>query len=180
MFYLAYGSNLHPARLQVRAPAARLLGKTVLTGYELHFHKRSVIDDSGKCSISRADKSVHAAVYELSDRDKALLDEVEGFGIGYRYEVLEIAEFGECFTYVATDTHVDDSLRPYSWYKELVLIGCEALQFPKSYIAAVAMVETLEDPDRQRHTEHMRIVHRARHKITARREGRHETPHRNS
>ncbi|MDH3767197.1 MAG: gamma-glutamylcyclotransferase [Gammaproteobacteria bacterium] len=160
MRYLAYGSNLHPARLRARSPSARLLGKAVVAGHALRFHKRSIIDGSGKCSIAKADDSIHVAVYELSNSDGVLLDEAEGLGIGYRHQTIAVAEFGECITYVATETHVDDSLRPYTWYKELVLLGCASLQFPQDYIDSIETVASQEDPDRQRHEENMQIVHR--------------------
>ena len=48
--YLAYGSNLHPLRLTLRVPSARVIGVVEMPGYMLEFHKRS-IDGSGKCLI---------------------------------------------------------------------------------------------------------------------------------
>jgi hypothetical protein len=42
--YFAYGSNLHPLRLQERVPSAALLGWTHLHGWELRFDKRGRTD----------------------------------------------------------------------------------------------------------------------------------------
>lgn len=161
MRYAAYGSNLHPARLGERVPSATLLGQAVVLDRTLQFHKRSK-DGSGKCNITTGEDRVYVAVYEIAPHDKAKLDQIEGLGIGYRVEFLDVPNHGECFTYVATDTHIDESLKPYSWYKELVVAGSEYLQFPRQYVEWIAAFQSWNDPDHQRHAEHMNIVRRAR------------------
>jgi len=83
-------------------------------------------------------------------------------GSGYTVEAIEVPGFGECFTYVATASYIDDKLRPYSWYKELVLVGCNALGFPGSYIGRIREIASINDPDRARHANNMKIVERAR------------------
>jgi gamma-glutamylcyclotransferase len=158
MLYAAYGSNLHPARLRERLSSATLLGKATVAGKALRFHKRGH-DGSGKCNIIAAGGEICVAVYEIAAPQKPKLDEIEG--VGYRIETLHVADYGECFTYVATNTHIDESLKPFSWYKELVIAGCENLQFPRHYIEQIEAVESWEDPDRKRHAEHMMIVRRA-------------------
>jgi hypothetical protein len=50
--------------------------------------------------------------------------------------------------YVAS--HVDDSLRPYSWYRDLVLDGAEAIGLPIEWIVGVRAVDVLDDPDEER------------------------------
>ena len=55
LYYLAYGSNLHPVRLTERVPSARFLGLTSLFGYQLRFHKRHEPDGSGKCNMYHTD-----------------------------------------------------------------------------------------------------------------------------
>ncbi|MFM9835765.1 MAG: gamma-glutamylcyclotransferase family protein [Methylophilaceae bacterium] len=77
VFYLAYGSNLHPVRLKERVSSAKLIGVIELYGYELAFHKLST-DESGKCLLNKtgADSSmVFAALYEFDDKDKGALDD---------------------------------------------------------------------------------------------------------
>ena len=71
-------------------------------------------------------------------------------------------EFGECFTYVARASYIDDDLRPYSWYKELVLVGCEALCLPIDYITMIHEIAAIDDPDKARHAINMQIVEQAR------------------
>lgn len=166
MFYVAYGSNLHPARLSLRLPESRFRGTATISGRMLRFHKRS-IDSSGKCNIATGAGSIHVAVYKLNRREKAELDEIERLGSGYDEETIELPGFGECFTYVATASHIDDGLRPFSWYKELVLAGCEYLEFPTHYTSVIRGIATIDDPDRERHAMNMQIVDIARNSTSA-------------
>lgn len=146
MRYAAYGSNLHPLRLVARAPSAVLLGTGYLQQWSLRFHKKSM-DNSGKCNVIATTGGIHVAVYEMNYEDKLLLDRIEGLGSGYRTGSIRVPEFGDCFTYVAEETHIDDSLTPYDWYRELVLLGCLELAFPDAYVKSVRSVEVQEDPD---------------------------------
>lgn len=157
MLYAAHGSNLHPARLALRLPGSKFEGTGTVAGRRLRFHKRSV-DQSGKCNIATGTGRVHVAVYQLSETEKARLDEIEGAGQGYTAESIEVPGFGECFTYIAELSHIDDGLRPYSWYKGLVLAGCEVLDFPADYTAWVRNIEATEDPNIERHASNMKIV----------------------
>ncbi len=161
MLYAAYGSNLHPLRLSLRLPEARFEGTAAIPGRRLCFHKRSK-DHSGKCNIVACSSSVHVAVYELDEQQKIRLDQIEGVGSGYTVEAIEVPGFGECLTYAATASYIDDELRPYSWYKELVLVGCDALGLPGSYIARIREIASINDPDRARHANNMKIVEQAR------------------
>ena len=77
-------------------------------------------------------------------------------------EEIEVPGFGECLTYMATASFIDDDLRPYSWYKALVLAGCERLRLPTDYIAMIQGITSIEDPDRARHANNMKIVEQTR------------------
>lgn len=160
--YAAYGFNLHPIRLLDRVPSAKLLGKGILEGKALRFHKRSK-DGSGKCNIVDDDKQqVYVAVYELNESEKPALDNAEGVGYGYRAEEVKAVGFGKCFTYIAEDSHIDDSLKPYTWYKEMILVGCEKLEIPMSYIDRIRCVDADEDFEKQRQAKNMELVARAK------------------
>ena len=160
--YAAYGSNLHPIRLSDLVPSAKLLGKGILEGKALRFHKRSK-DDSGKCNIIDDDKQqVYVAVYEIDESEKPALGNAEGVGYGYRTEEVKVVGFGKCFTYIAENSHIDDSLKPYTWYKELVLVGCEKLEIPMTYINRIRGVDADEDFEKQRQAKNMELVARAK------------------
>lgn len=157
--YAAYGSNLHPVRLTTRIPAARLEGVARLAGWQFRFHKRGG-DGSGKGNIVEAEGDVYVAVYDIPDDGMATLDRIEGEG--YRRERIEVAEFGECFTYIADASHVDDSLQPYDWYREMVLLGCRRLAFPDEYASLIGHTAPSEDPDLERRRSNWAIVERLR------------------
>jgi len=161
MRYAAYGSNLHPLRLQERVPSAKLLTCVNVPNWQLLFHKRGQ-DGSGKCSIVRAGQSVYFAIYEMDETDKPTLDRAEGLNFGYEQTVLNIPALGECFAYIASQTHVEERLKPFSWYKELVLVGVEHHRLPAEYLRTVQAVESIRDPDNHRHNLHMSLATRAR------------------
>jgi hypothetical protein len=146
MRYASYGSNLHPLRLANRLPSAQLITVGYLPNWSLRFHKRSK-DQSGKCNIRIGSDGVHFAIFEISAEDKVKLDKIEGVGFGYSEISLYIPGLGDCASYTAEESHIDDSLQPYDWYKELVLIGARFHGFPNDYLKRVESIQVLRDPD---------------------------------
>jgi hypothetical protein len=140
------------------------VGNSAISGKSLCFHKRGG-DRSAKCNIVPGTGNIYIAVYEISRREKLLLDRIEGVGCGYFTETIDAPGFGDCFVYIASSSHVDNGLRPYTWYKDLVLAGCEAHRFPSDYIATIRSVAAIADPDRDRHHNNMQIVERARQTV---------------
>lgn len=146
MRYAAYGSNLHPLRLSERISSARLVGTGNVPDWSLHFHKRSN-DGSGKCSILAGGDGIHVAVFDVSSADKLVLDRIEGLNVGYAETSLSVVGVGDCVAYIAETSHVDDSLLPYDWYKELVLSGARFHGFPESYLDGISQQPACLDPD---------------------------------
>jgi hypothetical protein len=154
--YFAYGSNMSTHRLRARMPSCEPLGVAVLLGHALRFHKRSK-DRSGKCNAFATDEGqqVIGVLFRFDPADRAALDKAEGLGNGYEHAtVTVINEQGrrrKVLTYRATADAIDDSLAPYSWYKDLVLAGCAEHNLPSDYVARyVDSVPATEDPDRAR------------------------------
>lgn len=159
MLYAAYGSNLHPFRLQQRTPSARLVGTGAIAHYALRFHKRGYRDFSGKCNlISHPNSTAYVAIYDIPTSEMDLLDLAEGAGAGYDRTTLNVAGFGDCIIYLAAAPHIDEKLRPFSWYKALVLAGCERLAFPKSYADKIRVIKPIADLECDRHRIHMKLV----------------------
>ena len=158
--YLAYGSNLHPARLRERVPSARPVGVVGLDGWLLRFHKRGR-DNSGKCNIIRshmpADR-VYAAVYEIDRGEKRALDEAESLGCGYEEMSLAVGRNGRAFCYVASAGFIDESLLPYTWYRNYVSAGARLHRLPEAYVRTIEVVEAVQDPDSDRHEINMKIM----------------------
>lgn len=101
---------------------------------------------------------VYIAVYEMSVADKQELDRIEGVGAGYVDARIAVPEVGECATYIATASHIDDTLQPYDWYKELVLLGCRELRLPKEYVERIESVAPITDPDPHRRGDNWETV----------------------
>lgn len=159
MLYAAYGSNLLPFRLQQRTPSARLVRTSAIAHYALRFHKRGYRDFSGKCNLIRQqDKTAFVAIYDIDKREIPLLDRAEGAGAGYDRTLMTIDGFGDCMIYLAASAYIDDSLLPFSWYKALVIAGCERLAFPASYVGSIRTVADLRDADCTRHDIHMKLI----------------------
>ncbi|MEL7069047.1 MAG: gamma-glutamylcyclotransferase family protein [Cyanobacteria bacterium J06581_3] len=159
MLYAAYGSNLHPFRLQARTPSARLLGTGAIAHHTLRFHKRGYRDFSGKCNlISQYNNTAYVAVYDIPSHEMSLLDKAEGAGAGYDRKTIAVDGFGDCIIYLAAAAHIDDSLLPFCWYKALVVAGCEQLGFPDSYVEAVRTVKAVRDLEGDRRNLHMALV----------------------
>ncbi len=154
--YFAYGSNMSTARLRERVPSCKPLGIATLPGHELRFHKRS-IDESGKCNAfaSGNDKSVIGVLFSFDPAERAKLDKTEGVGSGYEHVMVTVindkGRRRKVLTYLATPDHIDDSLKPYGWYKDFVLAGGREYGLPPKYIAeCIESVEAVEDPDKER------------------------------
>lgn len=159
--YAAYGSNLHPQRLRERIRSATLRGTGFLSKFTLQFHKRGQ-DFSAKCGFSDCGEGLHVAVYEMHASDRKVLDGIEGVGKGYDLREVSVPGFGKCFTYVASRTHIDELLRPFDWYRDMVLLGCLRHAFPAAYCDRVAALPVIEDPDPVRRARNWRTVERLR------------------
>lgn len=163
IYYFAYGSNLHPMRLMERAPSAELVGMAKHYNHKLTFHKKSN-DDSSKCNMfnSAAESDViYGAIYKLNPEDKNKLDRFEGKGYGYIDNQILLKHNGNeysCFTYLAQQSHIVDNLKPYHWYKNLVILGAQYLKFPERYISSIEAIESMEDPDQERRKEKEELI----------------------
>jgi len=161
MFYFSYGSNMSIKRLKARVPSARARCVATLHGHELRFHKKSN-DGSGKCDAyetSNPGRVVIGVVFEMAETDKPELDSKEGLGYGYEQkEVLVSVPAGgtiRAVTYYAT--RIDSELRPYHWYKHHVLTGAKENGLPDEYVEKINDIESLADPDPERHEHEMAI-----------------------
>jgi hypothetical protein len=156
--YLAYGSNLHPARLQARISSAAFSTTAILHGWSLNFSKIGR-DGSGKCSIVKSNKDVvYGAVYKISIKDLKQLDVIEGIGKGYRSSIVHVPSVGPCNVYVAQQSFVDHQQVPYDWYKALVLAGARYHLLPTEYIAPIEMTRFKVDLNLKRAKDNLSVL----------------------
>lgn len=65
----------------------------------------------------------------------------------------------DAFAYVANPAYINDSLRPYHWYKEYVLRGAREFGLPGRYIDDfIESVASVEDPNARRVRENRRLL----------------------
>lgn len=165
--YFAYGSNMLSRRLRVseRAPSAELVGTAQLRGYRIAFDKRGQ-DGSGKCHVqdcAALQTSVYGVLYRIDAQDWRTLDRAEGRGEGYERIEMSVEIAGRalsCMSYQATD--IQTGLKPFHWYKQLVLAGAEERGLPAEYMSALRAFESIEDADVERRRLHAAILQSAR------------------
>lgn len=156
MKYFAYGSNMCTNRLRARLPSAVFDRKAALHTFTLKFHKRSTTDGSGKCDAFHTGNQsdiVYGVVFEIDESEKPDLDEYEGRGRGYDQITIRVhTDDGllEVFTYVANEKAIDDSLEPYTWYKDLVMSGATQHSLPDSYIRKIQSIKAKQDTNKER------------------------------
>lgn len=85
--YAAYGSNLDPERMAVRAPHSPLQGSGWLPGWRLTFGGEDVSWEGALGTVVEAredegDHQVYVALYDLTPADEESLDKWEGLDIG--------------------------------------------------------------------------------------------------
>lgn len=160
----AYGSNLCIERLRVRTPSAVVVATGTVSGHALRWHKRCP-DGSGKCNaFATGEESdfVWGVVYELTPGDKQALDRFEGLGREYfEKSVRVIAADGalhDATAYVANPERIDESLRPFRWYKAFVTTGARQHGLPDDYCRALEAAAEQEDADAERHARETAVL----------------------
>jgi gamma-glutamylcyclotransferase len=139
--------------MKLRVPSARVFSIGVLARHVLRFHKKSR-DGSGKANAYATQSDVEevwGVVYEINENELAALDEAEGKGHGYdRREVCVTVPKGDkivAWVYTANGESIDDSLRPYGWYKRFVVEGARQHGLPSPYVESIESAGAVDDPD---------------------------------
>lgn len=91
-------------------------------------------------------------LFSFDVTDRPGLDRAEGRGAGYDHiEVTALDTEGGSLnglTYLAHLDHNDDHLKPYGWYRDLVIEGAREHGLPQDYVEGwIKAIEAIEDPD---------------------------------
>ncbi len=159
--YFAYGSNMLHYRLWQRVPSCRVLDCVSVRGYSLNYFIRG-IDNSGKCNIIETGQDidcVHGVVFEMAKSDLHRLDAAEGES----YEKSEIVLQGEveqhrAFVYIGREAYIDTDLKPFDWYKAIVVEGARSHNLPDEYILNLNAVVAKKDSDQERSKNNFKII----------------------
>jgi gamma-glutamylcyclotransferase (GGCT)/AIG2-like uncharacterized protein YtfP len=144
VFYFAYGSNMDWAQMQRRCPSAKFVCVARLPNYCFAIARHSQLRKCGTANIfPETGSEVWGIVYEVSDRDLAILD---GFEDGYRRELGTVHSSNdgdtpfEVLTYIAP--RETDPPPPNPEYKRLILSGAWHWRLPENYCAMLEKIET--------------------------------------
>lgn len=147
-------------RLQQRTPSAVPLGTFSLPKHQIVFHKHGR-DDSAKCDAyytGVSDNIVIGRLYEIAEIEKPALDRAEGLGNGYEEKVIRVFNAKNSFkavTYYATN--LNNTLKPFTWYKQHVLMGAREANLPVEYICILESIPAVEDYDKIREAQQLSI-----------------------
>ena len=174
MKYFAYGSNMLTRRLQERVPSAQFSNRALLSGHVLVFDKLAPKSNSGKCGIVRSEREIEGVcgvIFDIDEAELPLLDKAEGLGNGYtrstvRTYAYDQDEYIEAATYFPTSRQ--PGIKPFCWYKALVVAGLEEHKFTEEYIARIRDIETMQDPNQERATRHWKMIYDANQELTDR------------
>lgn len=157
--YFAYGSNMLEKRLKDRVGSALPFSNAWIRGYEVRCRKKS-IDGSGKADLvetGNPEDIVHRVVYEFNPTDWGALDKHEGAtgnNPGYDRVPIQVhTGFGalEVTTYLARKGRIDESLQPYTWYRDLILYGAEQHGLPVDCRRKIEAIPDIPDSNENRH-----------------------------
>ncbi|NNC89138.1 MAG: hypothetical protein HKN82_11825 [Akkermansiaceae bacterium] len=73
-------------------------------------------------------------------------------------ECVEVDGHGSAHTYLASAGATSPTLKPFSWYRDLVVAGAVYHSFPAPYIAGLRAVVASEDHDEHRADRHAGIL----------------------
>lgn len=163
IYYFTYGSNIHPLRLKSRISYSKFIDKYKLKNYILRFNKFGQ-DQTAKCNIVKTGNPgdfVNGVIYQIKSSDLEILDRIEGLNKGYVHKMLNVKLYGkshQVLTYVAMPEYLNNSIKPYSWYKEMVIKGLEYYQFESDNIDQVRIIEAINDPDLRRNASMWNLI----------------------
>ena len=156
-----YGSNLPKKRIFDRLGKVNYIGIAILSKYQLVFNKKSK-DNSAKANIefTNSDKDeVWGVVVQITEKQKIALDKFEkGYNEINIYAKLEGDNEIMAITYVADKKAGEVSLKPFDWYKALVIFGALEHQFPSNYITNVKNIESMPDTNDERSNKNWDII----------------------
>jgi gamma-glutamylcyclotransferase len=159
-----YGSNLLTRRLENRIGNFKKIGIAQLKNYKLSFNKSSK-DGSGKATpvlVDEDTETIFGIVIEVSEKQKMILDKYEGKNNGYNESRIKVTfndnTTMDVITYIADKEKIDNNLKPYDWYKALIIFGAFEHQFPIDYINKIRNMEFIFDMEIDRSDENWEII----------------------
>ena len=134
--YAAYGSNLDPERMTLRAPHSPLQGSGWLMGWRLTFGGEDHGWEGAIATVAESPGSqVYVTLYEVTSSDEKTLDQWEGVDIGLFHKVRVRVHTldGEVLAWIYVLNAYEGGL-PSARYLGLVADAAEAGGAPDDYV----------------------------------------------
>ena len=134
--YAAYGSNMDPLQMLLRAPHSPARGTGWLQGWRLTFGGESLGWEGALANlVEEQDTQVFVALYDLSPADEAALDEWEGSDLGLydkiRVRIATLEGDVTAWLYVLDDY---EGGLPSERYLGIIADAAEAAGAPDDYV----------------------------------------------
>jgi len=134
--YFAYGSNMVPAQMRARCPAARIVATAVLRD-----HRFAIIRGGHGTVLRQPGARVHGVLWRLGRGEEAVLDRYEEVEAGlYRRARLAVECGGRS---VAALVYVAAAIKPgraRAAYLAAIIASARAFAFPPDYVAALEAI----------------------------------------
>ncbi|MEL7002010.1 MAG: gamma-glutamylcyclotransferase family protein [Bacteroidota bacterium] len=164
MILFSYGSNMLSSRIGNRIQSHIHLHVGCIECHALRFHKVGQ-DTSGKADAyftNNQNDIMWGVVGEINASDKKIMDEIEGLGNGYNLKRVEVkvndCSMVEAQAYIADHNYIDQSVKPFDWYKEFVYRGALENKLPDHYVKYIETVDHRLDQNFARREENFRIA----------------------
>ena len=137
--YAAYGSNLDPTRMSERCPHSPLRSTGWLTGWRLTFGGEEHGWDGALVTIVQDPfEQVFVALYDVTDEDMAVLDEIEMASAGlYRKTRVRVATMAGSHVAWAYVLDAYEGGLPSASTVGILADAAEAADAPDDYVAAL-------------------------------------------
>ena len=139
--YAAYGSNMDPLQMLLRAPHSPAAGTGWLTGWRLTFGGDDLGWEGALVTLVESDdpgSEVFVALYDLSQQDEDALDDWEGSDLGL-YEKIRVRVAtldGDVTAWLYVLDGYEGGL-PSARYLGIIADAAEAAGAPDDYVAAL-------------------------------------------
>ena len=139
--YAAYGSNMDPEQMLLRAPHSPAAGTGWLTGWRLTFGGEDLGWEGALATLVESDdpgEQVFVALYDLSHQDEEALDDWEGSDLGLYEKIrVRVATLEGDVTAWAYVLDAYEGGLPSARYLGIIADAAEAAGAPDDYVAAL-------------------------------------------
>lgn len=138
MLYFAYGSNMERVQMKRLCPKARFVAAAILPDHELVFSGSSRMWGGGIANIRDVPgKKVEGVVWEISEAERKVLDEYEGYPELYVTKEVQVrTTSGKALTaYAYVMANPSREMPPSKPYKRLLISGAEEHGLSEGYVA---------------------------------------------